>query len=430
MWSFLFKLLVVGYYTFSRAFAYVGIAPWHLFIGEIVLVCFLLAGPVVANKTWLSLIPQLDTFRTLFYLVVVLILLGVAEALMGISRGYPALTCARDMAFDYYSIFIFLGIWYGMRHPNQLARIVRMVAWTNGFYGLFYVLYLNQITWIFPGVSPDVAQVNVFGQPQGAGAAILGLICLEKDLRKVLLPLLLNVAVLIGMVVRGDWVAFLVALLIYSWVRKQLKRTMAFLLVVAVLFGVMFLLDFSIPVPTTRAEGLGTLSARSIVGRALAPVAPDLAARYTPDVDIFEGTTAWRLLWWGAIWESSRESKVVEVLGHGYGYPLTDLVPSLEGEEIRTPHNFLMYALGYTGWIGVAIFMSFQGYLAYRLIRIGKLTGQYFGIVLWTFSLISACFAPFFEVPHGAIPFYLLTGCVLGTYTATSAPHSGNPSHG
>src|SRR5262249_11358207 len=147
----------------------------------------------------------------------------------------------------------------------------------------------------------------------------------------------------------------------------------------------------------------------------VAPINPDLAAKYTEDYQDALDSTLWRTIWWAQIWSTVHESTPRALLGFGYGYPIGDLVPYLEGQFIRTPHNFLLYALGYTGWIGLAIFISFQLTLARYLWTIWKQHSQPFGILFWITSLVCACFTAFFETPYSAIPFYLIVGCVLGS---------------
>jgi len=50
MWPRLFAVLIVGYLSVSRAFAYVGIPTWKVFIGEVVLALSFLWGPGMNGK--------------------------------------------------------------------------------------------------------------------------------------------------------------------------------------------------------------------------------------------------------------------------------------------------------------------------------------------------------------------------------------------
>jgi hypothetical protein len=82
--------------------------------------------------------------------------------------------------------------------------------------------------------------------------------------------------------------------------------------------------------------------------------------------------------------------------------------------DLRTPHNIFYYALGYSGWLGVAIFFSLQGACAALLWRAYKVTGQAWGLAVWASGLTAAFFGNVLETPAGAIPFYLMMGLFLG----------------
>jgi hypothetical protein len=105
------------------------------------------------------------------------------------------------------------------------------------------------------------------------------------------------------------------------------------------------------------------------------------------------------------------ESTSRALFGYGFGFRLGDLVPYLEDSATRTPHNVFFFVLGYTGWIGVLIFILFQAEIARLLWSVHRRSGQPFGIVFWAAMLAFSLFTAFFEAPYGAIPFYLLAGC-------------------
>lgn len=169
--------------------------------------------------------------------------------------------------------------------------------------------------------------------------------------------------------------------------------------------------NLNIPGPSTR--GGGEISARDLIGRAVAPIDPDLAESYTSYYQMDVGTTVWRTIWWAAIWQTVNSSRGNALFGLGYGYPIGDLVPYLEGDFIQTPHDVFFYALGYTGWIGVLIFAAFQAEIVRLLWRVWRRGGSPVGIILWAAMIAFALFTPFFEVPQGAIPFFLLCGFLI-----------------
>jgi hypothetical protein len=416
-WLGIIGILVIGYLSFSRTFAYIGIPPAKLFISEVCLVLFLLWGPRVGSKSWLEITRKLPCLRSLRLWYALFLAYGVFQVMRGIASGYPPLLALRDLAFNYYPLYFLLGLWAGIKRPDLLPRILRGFAWFNGIYGVFFILFLNRLDWFVPGVSNEVAPVAIFGQPIYSFVALLGLLAFERNLRSVLHLLMLNFFVLLGMQIRGEWLAFAVGLLLWGWLSKRLKQLAVAGTYLMLLVVLMYAIDLKLPGPETRHAG--TISVRDLVGRSLAPISSDLASEYTADFQDAENTAVWRTIWWMQIWVSVHESPKRALFGFGYGYPLGDLVPYLEGEFIRTPHNAFLYTLGYSGWLGVAFFFAFQAELARLLWRTWKETGQPFGILFWGTSLVFASFTAFLETPYGAIPFYLIIGCAI-----TSLGHS------
>jgi hypothetical protein len=412
-WSKTVVFLTLGYFCMSRSFAYLGIPPWSLFVGEVVLAYFLLFGPRESRGRWPWVAMKDPSLKRLIQIFLVLFAYGLFQVLRGVLQGYPPFSAIRDLAFNYYPLYLFLGMWVGLGSTRFLPKLVRLLAWLNGLYGLAFILFLNNVAWTIPGVSKEVAEVRVFGQPLGSAIALIGLLAYERDLWRVWYLFLLNLFVLLGMQIRGEWLAFAVGLVLWGWLTKRLKRMAVAGAYMILLIGLMYAVDLEVPGPETRSAG--TISVRDLVGRALAPIDSDLAAEYTANSRNAENTTLWRTIWWAEIVISVHESAARALLGFGYGFPLGDLVPYLAGEFIRTPHNFFLYSLAYTGWLGVILFFAFQAELVRLLWRSWKENGQSFGILFWATSLVFASFTAFFEAPYGAIPFYLIIGCAIAS---------------
>jgi hypothetical protein len=71
------------------------------------------------------------------------------------------------------------------------------------------------------------------------------------------------------------------------------------------------------------------------------------------------------------------------------------------------------YALGYTGWVGVALFGLLQLAVFQIVLRAFRATGQPVGVVWWVMGLGMGMFEESFETPYKAIPFYLLVGMAM-----------------
>jgi hypothetical protein len=103
---------------------------------------------------------------------------------------------------------------------------------------------------------------------------------------------------------------------------------------------------------------------------------------------------------------------MLKAFGHGYGFDLMELAPEeiRQGSDVRTPHSVFFYALGYTGWVGVALFSLLQLAIVRLLWRSYRVDGQAAGVVFWVMGMGMAFFQASFETPYKAIPFYLLMG--------------------
>ena len=427
MWQRIAALLLMGYFCLGRSFAYWGVPAWYLFLGEIILISFVLCSPRLAETRWLWTAfnwPRLALYRALFLIFFVF---GTLQVLHGIASGHPILSAARDMAFNYYPLYFFLGLWIGLEDPDFLHKFFRVAAWVSGIYGILYIIGLNRINWVLPGVSRDVVPVPIFGMPEFSAVILLGLLSFEKDLARIWPPLLLNAAVLIGMLIRAEWLAFVVGLVVWGWCTKNLKRVALGFATILLIIALMSFANFSLAGPESRG---GTISVSELAARVIAPIDSDLAKQYSSDLtdaQMYEGNVAFRALWWAAIWSSVHDGLYRSLLGYGYGFALGDLSPFLAGEFIRTPHNVFFYALGYTGWVGVLIFAAFQAGLVQLLWRVYQTKNEVFGIVFWVTMMTFSMFTPFFEVPQGAIPFYIVIGCACAPlFRAASGLETGN----
>ena len=433
-WGKVVALLVVGYLCMTRSFAYLGLPWFSIYIGEISLAAFLLFGPTTRQGPWLRVVQRAKRLRRFEWLLLLLLLDGAFEAARGALSGYPIFTALRDTAFNYYPLFLFLGVWVGLHDRQFLRRVIRALAWCNGCYGLAYILLLNRLPLAMPGTAHAGTRVPIFGQPAGSAIALLGMITLEPRLRKVWYLLVLNAFVMLGIQVRAEWLGFAVGLLVFAWLTKRLRHAVAFGLLLAALVGAMYLSHFAIPSPKGRSGG--KISVRDITARALAPIDKSLADKLAPthDVSSFAGTAAWRLVWWAAIWHRVNASPSSAALGTGYGYPIGSLNPDIEaGTFIQTPHNDFLYALFYSGWFGATLFVLFQVEILRLLRRTFVITGLPAGLTLWSMMVTGSLFGDFFETPFGAIPFYLLVGVALApallrAYADTPSSRATRPS--
>ncbi|HLK67794.1 MAG TPA: O-antigen ligase family protein [Bryobacteraceae bacterium] len=400
-WPRIVAFLVVGYLTMTRSFAYIGIPPLKLFIGEVAIGAFLLTRPRDIFDRWFTSLAEPSPLTPFAFAFTCSMAYGIFELIHGIALDRSPVLAIEGFAFHYYPLCFLIGIWAGTQDPTLLRRVIRALAWVNGIYGLLYIAFLNTIPLAIPGTD-----VRLIGQPAGSALVVIGLLSLEPQLSRVWHLILVNAAVMLGVQVRAEFLGLLVGLLVWVLFTRQFGRLFAGVAAVSTLLIVGYVSDFSIPAPSTR---VGQISTRDTIGRVIAPIAPDLAEEYSGTAKTAAGTAEWRIVWWNAIWDHGNESTELAMFGEGYGYPLGDLVGYRE-RDIRTPHNVFFYAFAYGGWMGVVLFFLLQGSVAKVLWDAAKISGTPVGLATWAMFLCGAFFSNAFEAPFGAIPFYLLIG--------------------
>ena len=407
-WAKLVFVMLLGS-SFGRAFYYIGFPPAKIFIGDIVLVLFFLLRPKELCDRWIIALTKGNVFGPFAWTLLLSILYGIFEVLYGLYSGYPILTALELLVFNIYPVYLFLGLWVGAGHPTMLQKMVRGWAWILVLYGPAYILFLNKVTLTMPGAS----DVPVFSQPGGGGMLILSLLALERKPSRYWLPMLFAAMMMLAVQVRAEWLSMSLGFVLWGMLERKMTKVLSIFALVVVLLLVGLVADVNLP---SSAERGGSISTREIVARGLSAVSPQLAEQYTDskNVGFYAGTISWRTRWWSEIWSSVNESMTKTVIGNGYGFPLKDLVPYLKNMEIRTPHSVFFFALGYSGWIGVALFFGLQTALLALLWRVYKVTGESYGVVVWFVSLSGAFFGNSFESPTGAIPYYLMMGVLIG----------------
>ena len=224
MWTRTAGLLLVGYLCLSRTFAYVGVPAWKAFIGEAVLVLFVVAGPRMGKMKWPWIAWKMAVLRPLLYCYMLFLGYGVFQVFRGIQAGNPPLVALRDLAFNLYPVYFLLGIWAGVTRPDLLPRLIRGFAWFNGIYGVLYILFLNRLDWYLLADSADTAGVPIFGQPLYSFVALLGLLAFEKNLSRSWHLYILNGFVMLGMQIRTEWLAFAIGVVVWCALTRQGMR--------------------------------------------------------------------------------------------------------------------------------------------------------------------------------------------------------------
>ncbi len=405
MWRYVVFILLIGYLAFGRSFAYLGLPQANLFISEIVLASFLLLVP---RSSFGTIIAALATRRLLTGYAIALasvLFLGIWQLVRGIMIGNSPMAALQNLVFNVYPLYFLVGIYVGRMQPDASAAVIRYGAWVVGIYGVAYLLYLRGLE-----LTAFYADVEAFGQPIGASVALLGLLCYQRKLWPVAIPVMLNVVLLLGLQVRAEWLGFAAAIGLWSVLTGRVHKAVGIAIAGILILALIEVSGLQI---TGRSAQL-TLS--DTVGRLIAPVMPDVAAELTTRARSAAGTFEWRTKWWGAIWDSVWQDWYHLLLGNGYGFRLQSLVSYLRDfqEDIRTPHNFMFYALGYGGITMAIAYLGLLASLAHLGFKYFLKEKQAFPLCLVVMTSVNALASNLFETPFGAVPFFLLTGLALG----------------
>jgi O-antigen ligase len=138
-------------------------------------------------------------------------------------------------------------------------------------------------------------------------------------------------------------------------------------------------------------------------------IATEGSAADVSKIRSISGTKEWRKRFWSATLDSL-EAENLWLTGHGYGFSLGTLIH----EDVRTPHNFAIYLLGYTGCVGLALYAGFVLALFAAMRALPRGPFRLFLIGQLATTLIVASFGNGLETPFVAVPFYLVMGLAYG----------------
>ena len=407
------QIIVFGYTTFGRAFAYLGVNP--LFIGEVFIGYSVIKNPNAWMRKWIQGVCELRLIHTS---VMLLILWGLACVLRSIAHPIPGVSTIdvlKSSVFSFYPICLPIGLAIGAQLTSaQFVQFMKRFAVWWAIYGVMYVGVMASGQWV---PLPWKQEVPLFWQPPIAPLMPAALLAIWPLLNgwKWRLPLfLMSMVPVVVSPGRGVILGLVAALFVVSMVSARRA-----LVVVGSAFAVLVL--WWIVGPYFQAfEGRGqAMHPVFPISRIVATFNEDWAADMlieagypgaADDARIASDTADWRkTLWEGAM--GSLDTTARMVFGHGHGPSFQQFTP--DGLDVRTPHNFAVYAIFYTGVFGLALFCLLlcgiilsSWMLPDRNIR----TMQFAHIAA---TVVLALVSNVFEAPFGAIPFYLLSGIIL-----------------
>jgi O-antigen ligase len=413
------------YAIFGKGYAYVGVPP--LFIGEVLLTAALFAG---ARSGRLGHI-----IKTPIGITLVAFMLWQCTQTVPYVPTYGILT-VRDAMTWIYSLFGVAIAALIVRLPNSIEYVtIRYRAFGNwfpvcGFLSLLMGVSFPSYVPLLPGaetpilnVRPDELCVQLAGvtafMMTGAFQAPLWWI----------IPVSLGFF-LGGSISRGGSLAFILAFLVISLLRRRFKllavSTISFVVVGA-------MLSFATPGIERQA---GTRA------RSVGQVIDNLSSIGSDDVDQdLDNTKTWRLNWWSKIRDYTVYGEYFWT-GKGYGINLAldDGIITVQSDgvaSLRSPHNSHLTFLARSGVPGILLWLALQlswlSTMLRRYIRAERrgdkrLAGIFSWLIAyWTAFLVSAAFDVALEGPMTAIPFWTVFGlgwgaAVLADQDARSGP--------
>jgi hypothetical protein len=413
-WTIATVVVVGGYLLFQRPFAYLGVPGTPLFVGEMLLGAFYLLRSDVAGHRLMRALLTPDRLGAMAWGVFLVALYGATLVIRGDNANYPRRLLLQEFVFNLYPLYLFLGLWLAERDPKLLERFMIGVAWATGIYGAIYLPFLNNSIATIPGTT-----ILLFRAPLGTGAAIIALLAFKVRGWRLWVPLLLNLLVLLGVQNRAAYAGFVVGLVVWAVMAKRVGRVAAIGAVLTAVLAVAWVLDLRLEL----SRGASEYSARNIVAAVVAPFDEEAASRYSEDARNFSGTTEWRKTWWAGIWDAVHADPVHTAFGSGYGFELTSTADLRSSDpDLRTPHNWFMYAIGYGGWTHVLVFVFLLSAVSLLLWEAFRRTGVAFGLPFLALSTTVATFSNFYETPYAAIPVWVLCGMAIAPVTRGAEP--------
>jgi hypothetical protein len=127
-WSKWVLFLLLGYSLTGRSFAYLGIPPAKLFIGDLTLAAFIFLRPRKLFDPWIKALTRSEPLTPFAWFLLISICYGIFEVIRGVLAGFSPIIAAENLVFNIYPMFLFLGIWVGARRPELLLKFVQLYA--------------------------------------------------------------------------------------------------------------------------------------------------------------------------------------------------------------------------------------------------------------------------------------------------------------
>lgn len=416
-------ILLAGYATFGKGFAYLGIPP--LFIGEITLALGLVA--LLQSGCWLAMMMTVPS-QLLMLLIAWVVLRTVPFIWM---YRFDAL---RDSVLAVYGVFAFIVVALVLQRPSRLGWIVETYsrfALVYGFAGAVLAYTTSTLSdllaWPFSGVPVVYVRMGE-ASVHLCGAAVFALLGLRR------VPLPWTLAMLVGFLMisisRGAMLAFLVPLCVAAVLGGKIHRLIPIVTSAAAVLAVVMTLGLQIELSGGRVIGPAQLvnNVESLIGRS--------------EAANLDGTKTWRLRWWQSIQDYTLHGPYFWK-GKGFGVNLAEDDGYVVGQEaggvpVRAPHNAHLNMLARAGVPGLVLWTLTAAAWFAMLIRSILLArrndhADWANLFIWIgcyglSMLINASFDVALEGPMLGIWFWCIIGLGIAAsmlYRASCDIHAG-----
>jgi len=397
------ELLIAGYLAFGRLFAHLGAAPFYP--AEL----FLSATFVFGGVAWLQLyFRQLGSGMPVAVMSGAFFGWGLIEVVRGILGGYSFLESMRGLATHYYVFLFFIGWELASRTDARwFLRMLRRTSAAVVVGGLLTAALSHYI-----GDGPLGVLLSPPAMPSYTGTALLAF---APAFGAIFYPLFGGtIAALLLNPGRAAWLSMIVGGFLAVFAAGPVVRRRLLILAIAL---VVLIVAIGPLLPVTEGRG-GTLSPQWLMARMVTLVNTDAAEQMiaadgssadVAAIRAISGTKDWRKRFWQATFESL-DAEGLWLIGHGYGFSLGTLI----GIDVHTPHNFAVYLLGYTGCVGLALYLGLILSFAGSILVLPRSPFRSFLLGQLGATLIVASFGNGLETPFVAVPFYLVMGLAYG----------------
>lgn len=418
-WTML-PIILLGYATMGRGFAYLGISP--LFVGEVTLLVGLIS--LCSGAVRLKLPRMIAVWILLLFMV-----WCGARMVPYVSKfKFDALRDSAIWMYASYAIVIASLLFHSPERFGELIRRYRMFVWIFMAVAPVMLIFTNAFAERMPKVpGTDVDIVTLKGGDVCvhlvAAFAFVSLFVPANRAWPALFLVPVNLA--LNLLVRAGLVTFTLGTAVLMLMRPRSQLFYRMLISGALGVVAMWAIDLRIrPDPENPREVSVDQLFRNIASVVGWSKAEEL-----------DGTKEWRMNWWKEIVRYTVHGSYFWT-GKGFGINLAnDDGFQVEADEtLRSPHNGHLTILARAGVPGLGLWIAFQtvwlgtiiaAYIRAQRNRERDWANLYIVLgVYWLAFLVNASFDVFLESPMGGIWYWTVMGVGIGAvHVHRVAPH-------